>query len=37
MDAELVEMLKKTGAVKFGDFTLSSGQSKYYVDTYFED
>ncbi len=35
MDAELVEMLKKTGAVKFGDFTLSSGRkSNYYVDKY---
>ncbi len=28
-------MLKETGAVKFGDFTLSSGRkSKYYVDKY---
>ncbi len=28
-------MLKDTGAVKFGDFTLSSGRkSKYYVDKY---
>lgn len=35
MDKELVEMLKDTGAVKFGDFTLSSGRkSKYYVDKY---
>lgn len=35
MDAELVEMLKQTGAVKFGDFTLSSGRkSNYYVDKY---
>lgn len=35
MDTELVEMLKETGAVKFGDFTLSSGRkSKYYVDKY---
>ena len=35
MDMELVEMLKKTGAVKFGDFTLSSGRkSHYYVDKY---
>ena len=35
MDTQLVEMLKKTGAVKFGDFTLSSGRkSKYYVDKY---
>jgi orotate phosphoribosyltransferase len=35
MDTQLVEMLKETGAVKFGDFTLSSGrQSKYYVDKY---
>ena len=35
MDVELVEMLKKTGAVKFGDFTLSSGRkSTYYVDKY---
>lgn len=35
MDIELVEMLKKTGAVKFGDFTLSSGRkSSYYVDKY---
>ena len=35
MDAELVEMLKQTGAVKFGDFTLSSGRkSSYYVDKY---
>jgi len=35
MDAELVEMLKETGAVKFGDFTLSSGRkSSYYVDKY---
>lgn len=35
MDTELVEMLKETGAVKFGDFTLSSGRkSSYYVDKY---
>ena len=35
MDAELVGMLKRTGAVKFGDFTLSSGRkSNYYVDKY---
>ena len=35
MDTQLVEMLKETGAVKFGDFTLSSGRkSKYYVDKY---
>jgi orotate phosphoribosyltransferase len=35
MDVKLVEMLKETGAVKFGDFTLSSGRkSKYYVDKY---
>ena len=35
MDTELVEMLKQTGAVKFGDFTLSSGRkSSYYVDKY---
>jgi orotate phosphoribosyltransferase len=35
MDRQLVEMLKETGAVKFGDFTLSSGRkSKYYVDKY---
>ena len=35
MDMQLVEMLKQTGAVKFGDFTLSSGRkSKYYVDKY---
>ncbi|MCD1294446.1 orotate phosphoribosyltransferase [Methanocella sp. CWC-04] len=35
MDIGLVEMLKETGAVKFGDFTLSSGRkSKYYVDKY---
>lgn len=35
MDAELVETLKRSGAVKFGDFTLSSGRkSKYYVDKY---
>lgn len=35
MDTELAEMLKETGAVKFGDFTLSSGRkSKYYVDKY---
>jgi len=35
MDQQLVEMLKETGAVKFGDFTLSSGRkSKYYVDKY---
>ncbi|CAJ35941.1 orotate phosphoribosyltransferase [Methanocella arvoryzae] len=35
MDTELVEMLKQTGAVKFGDFTLSSGRkSTYYVDKY---
>jgi len=35
MDTQLVEMLKQTGAVKFGDFTLSSGRkSKYYVDKY---
>ena len=35
MDKQLVEMLKETGAVKFGDFTLSSGRkSKYYVDKY---
>jgi orotate phosphoribosyltransferase len=35
MDAELVGMLKETGAVKFGDFTLSSGRkSSYYVDKY---
>ena len=35
MDAELVGMLKATGAVKFGDFTLSSGRkSHYYVDKY---
>lgn len=30
-----MDMLKETGAVKFGDFTLSSGRkSKYYVDKY---
>lgn len=35
MDTQLVEMLKRTGAVKFGDFTLSSGRkSSYYVDKY---
>ena len=35
MDTQLVEMLKRTGAVKFGDFTLSSGRkSNYYVDKY---
>lgn len=35
MDRRLVEMLKETGAVKFGDFTLSSGRkSNYYVDKY---
>lgn len=35
MDTKLVEMLKETGAVKFGDFTLSSGRkSNYYVDKY---
>jgi len=35
MDTQLVDMLKQTGAVKFGDFTLSSGRkSKYYVDKY---
>ncbi len=35
MDKQLVEMLKETGAVKFGDFTLSSGRkSNYYVDKY---
>jgi orotate phosphoribosyltransferase len=35
MDRQLVGMLKETGAVKFGDFTLSSGRkSKYYVDKY---
>ena len=35
MDAQLVEMLTETGAVKFGDFTLSSGRkSTYYVDKY---
>ena len=35
MDAELVAMLKQKGAVKFGDFTLSSGRkSHYYVDKY---
>lgn len=35
MDKQLVDMLKETGAVKFGDFTLSSGRkSKYYVDKY---
>jgi orotate phosphoribosyltransferase len=35
MDTELVGMLKETGAVKFGDFTLSSGRkSSYYVDKY---
>lgn len=29
----LIEILKKTGAVKFGDFTLSSGKkSNFYVD-----
>jgi orotate phosphoribosyltransferase len=35
MDSQLVWMLKETGAVKFGDFTLSSGRkSNYYVDKY---
>jgi len=35
MDKPLVDMLKETGAVKFGDFTLSSGRkSNYYVDKY---
>lgn len=35
MDTQLVEMLKETGAVKFGEFTLSSGRkSNYYVDKY---
>jgi orotate phosphoribosyltransferase len=35
MDKQLVEMLTETGAVKFGDFTLSSGRkSTYYVDKY---
>jgi orotate phosphoribosyltransferase len=35
MDTQLVEMLTETGAVKFGDFTLSSGRkSNYYVDKY---
>ncbi len=35
MDRQLVGMLKETGAVKFGDFTLSSGRkSNYYVDKY---
>jgi orotate phosphoribosyltransferase len=35
MDGQLVGMLKETGAVKFGDFTLSSGRkSNYYVDKY---
>ena len=35
MDSQLVEMLKKTGAVRFGEFTLSSGRkSDYYVDKY---
>ncbi len=35
MDSQLVGMLKDTGAVKFGDFTLSSGRkSRYYVDKY---
>ena len=35
MDKQLVEMLTETGAVKFGDFTLSSGRkSNYYVDKY---
>ena len=35
VDTRLVEMLKRTGAVRFGDFTLSSGRkSKYYVDKY---
>lgn len=34
-DAGLVEMLRRTGAVKIGDFTLSSGRkSSYYVDKY---
>lgn len=35
MDTQLVKMLTETGAVKFGDFTLSSGRkSNYYVDKY---
>ncbi len=35
MDRRLVDMLRETGAVKFGDFTLSSGRkSSYYVDKY---
>lgn len=35
MDTQLVKMLTETGAVKFGDFTLSSGRkSTYYVDKY---
>jgi len=30
---ELINLLRKSGAIKFGDFTLSSGkQSNYYVD-----
>lgn len=33
MDEELIQALKDCGAVKFGDFTLSSGKkSTYYVD-----
>lgn len=33
MDKELVQALKKCGAVKFGDFTLASGRkSTYYFD-----
>ncbi len=35
MDKALADMLRKTGAVKYGDFTLSSGRkSDYYVDKY---
>jgi orotate phosphoribosyltransferase len=35
MDKALADMLKKTGAVKLGDFTLSSGRkSNYYIDKY---
>lgn len=33
VDTELTSALKKCGAIKFGDFTLSSGKkSRYYVD-----
>ncbi|OGC09502.1 orotate phosphoribosyltransferase [candidate division WOR-1 bacterium RIFCSPLOWO2_12_FULL_45_9] len=33
MKEELISLLKQTGAVKFGDFTLSSGKkSDFYVD-----